>query len=379
MKNRRHTHVPVPSAPWLGSGRWCPANLCVFLFLLCPYFCSGQTRQSLTGTWMGVHTEMDSNSTCVLPTYIRLTADSVYELGMVDGSARPLKSTWAIDGEQVRLDTIHFAPRLVRAQNGLLRIGGLWPMVFRQFKDTPIDSVSTYRQLSGRVWQSDNLTVYLYPDGQASLDNRVTQQRTVHFWRLATFERSVFLVVFGSPHNREGGYQPLWQVTQVLPSQLQAIGWNGCSVGPETFRMVRSIEPDERIRPAGWQPCVTCFMPLSQSARLNLTARQFEINQILARNYQPVPVKGQSGLLTISFVVNCAGESGLFSVKGFDDDYCPKTFDTLLTSQLLAICRNVLATTAFLYPGKDPVQPASDMAVSLTVRLKDGHITDILP
>ncbi|SOD95279.1 hypothetical protein [Spirosoma fluviale] len=376
MKNRPHTVHPFQSARWLRAGRWC---LYFSLFILHSSLTKGQTREQLTGTWIGVHTELDTNFNCPLPTYIRLSADSSYQLGMVDGSANAKKSTWAIEGDRVRLDTIHFAPRLVNVQDNLLRIGTTFPMVFRRFSDVALDSASTYRQLNGRIWQSDNLTVYLYANGQVSLENPITRQRTAHFWRLATFGKSVFLVVSGNQYNREGGYKPLWQITNVRPNQMQAIGWNGCAVAMETFRLVRNLSPNETSQAIGFQTCSACFQPLWQTTRLSQTARQYELNQLLTTYYQPVSQKEQSGLLTIKFVVNCAGQSGLFEVKGVGEDYCPKVFDSQLTTQLLTLCRNHLAVNSFLHPGKASAEQTYDTAVSLTLRLKDGQITDILP
>jgi hypothetical protein len=378
MKNKSHTLYPFQSARWLRAGRWCLAGLCFSIFFLHSLFTNGQTREQLTGTWIGVHTELDTNF-CPLPTYIKLDTDSTYQLGLVDGSARALTSTWALEGDRVRLDTIHFAPRLVTVQDELLRIGTTFPMVFRRFSDVALDSASTYRQLSGRIWQSDNLTVYLYANGQVGLENSVTKQRTAHFWRLATFGQSVFLVVFGNQYNSRGGYKPLWQITSVLPNQMQAIGWNGCAAATETFRLVHNLSPSETCQPTGFQTCSACFQPLWQTTQLSQTAQQYELNHLLINHYQPVSQKDQSGLLTIKFVVNCAGQSGLFEVKGFGDDYCPKAFDSRLTNRLLTLCRNYVATNAFLHPGKDPAEPTNDTAVSLTFRLKDGHITDILP
>ena len=379
MKRIRLILSFTQSACWLRLGRQCLTGLFYLFFILHSLRTNGQAREQLIGTWIGVHTELDTNFTCPLPTYIRLSADSVYQLGMVDGSASPLQSTWAIEGERVRLDTIHFEPRMVTVQGGLLRIGTTFPMVFRRFTPVPVDSASTYRQLSGRVWQSDKQTVYLYANGQASLENSLTKQRTAHFWRLALVDQSVFLVISGNQHNRGGGYKPLWQITAVLPKQMQIIGWNGYAVATETFRLVRTVTPGETHQPTGFQVCSSCFMASWQSTRFNQTSRLYELNQLLTRYYQPVATSGQSGLLTLSFVVNCAGQSGLFEAKGFGDDYCPKAFDNLITNQLLTICRNYLTADSFLHLGYDSAGQINDTAVSLTVRLKDGHITDILP
>ena len=189
-------------------------RILIIIFYLAgwPGFVRAQTitPEQLVGTWIGVHSEWDTDLFCPLGTYIRLDADSTYHLGMVDGSAARLTSTWAAHGDSVRLDTIHYAPRLVRLQNNLLRIGTFYPMVFRKFNAIPIDSARAYQQLNGRVWQSDSLTISLYANGQASVENPTTHQRTAHFWRLARFGLSVFLVIRGNQHNQDSGYKPLW-------------------------------------------------------------------------------------------------------------------------------------------------------------------------
>ena len=364
--------------------RWRLFLMAPFLLLTLHSFLLAQSisQEQLTGTWIGVNIEWDTDFSCSLPTYIQLDADSAYHLGMVDGSAKEHTSTWAVHDERVRLDTIHFAPKLITLQNDLLSIGTNAPMVFRRFSDIPVDSSSTARQLSGHVWQSANLIIYLYENGQVSLENPATKQRTAHFWRLARFGQSVFLVIRGNQYNRDSGYKPLWQISNVSPKQMQAIGWNGCVVSTETFRLVRSIPPGDSCRPSGFQTCDNCFRRMWYETPLTRSAKRYDINQLFTKQYQPVEQVGQSGLVHIEFVVNCEGERGLFELSGFDDAYCPKTFDARITSQLLAICRDYVATDSSLRASNKPDTPdvrLQDVFVSLTFRLKDGRLTDILP
>ena len=337
------------------------------------------TREQLTGTWIGVHSEWDADFVCPLPTYIHLNADGVYVLGMVDKSAEPIRSTWAIQGDSVRLDTIRYAPGLVQIQDDLLRIGTYYPMVFRRFNNVPLDSASVNRQLTGKVWQSDSLIVTLYANGRVSLENRLTKQRTAHFWQLAAFRQSVFLVIRGNQHNRDSGYKPMWQLTGSSANQWQAIGWNGRNVATETFRLVRALTPGDSCRPSGFQTCDNCFRRMWYNVSLSHSYRLFELKQRVTNRYVPVSVPGQSGLVRIRLVVNCAGEMGRPEVAGFGEDYCPKLFDVRLTDQLLALCREQVATDASLRISGQPDARPQDAAVSITFRLKDGHVTDILP
>lgn len=355
------------------------------LLLLCLVSWSGSvwaqtpTREQLTGTWIGVHTEWDTDFFCALSTYIQLDNDSTYHLGMVDGSAPEFTSTWSIQGDMVRLDTIHFAPRLVRVQGDLLHIGTNYPMTFRKFTTVEIDSVNAHQQLDGRVWQSDSLTIYLYANEQASLENQATKQRTAHFWKLARFGSSVFLVIHGNQYERNSSYKALWQLSNVSAKQMQAIGWNGRKIATETFQFVRHLAPGDSCIPSGFQTCDNCFQRIWHTTSLNHSEERYRLNQLVSKHYQPVIKAGQSGLVNIEFAVNCQGESGLYTVSGFDNDYCPKLFDSKITSQLLIICRDRIAKDAALRTSNEPDTSPQDVAVSLTFRFRDGQLTDILP
>ena len=357
---------------------------CLFL-LLClsgwPGFVQSQTptREQLTGTWIGVHTEWDMDFFCALPTYIQLDNDSTYHLGMVDGSASELTSTWAVSGDRIRLDTIHYAPRLVRIQGDLLRIGTNYPMTFRRFTSVEIDSVNAHQQLNGRVWQSDSLTISLYANGQASLENRSTKQRTAHFWKLTRFGTSVFLVIRGNQYNRDSGYKPLWQLSNVASKQMQAIGWNGRTVSTETFRFVRNLALGDSCLPNVFQTCRTCFDRTWYTTSLNHSEERYTLNQLISKYHRPESQAGQSGLVKIEFVVNCQGESGLYTISSVGDDYCPKIFDSRITNQLLTICREHIATNPVLRTNDKPGTDAQDVAVSLTFRFRNGQLIDILP
>lgn len=337
------------------------------------------TSAPLAGTWIGVHSEWDTDVFCPLPTYLQFDADGQYRLGLVDGSATPIRSTWAVQNDTVRLDTVHYAPGLITVQNGLLRIGKFYPMTFRLFTDVPLDSALVQQQLAGRVWQSDSSTVALFADGRVTIENRTTKQRTAHFWRLARFGSSVFLVIRGNQYDRNRDYTPLWQLTEITPMAFRAVGWNSRAVATETFRQVRTIRASESAQPGGFQTCSNCFTPAFFAMNPGRSARRYDLLQLVAQHYQPVVLPGQSGLLRISFVVNCQGESGRYELTGLDTDYCPKTFDVRITGQLLAFCRNYVATDATLRESDQPDNRPNDIAVLLTFRLTDGRITDLLP
>lgn len=353
--------------------------LCAIIFLYSSIVhAQTPTREQLTGTWFGVHTEWDDDNFCTLPIYLRLEADNSYQLGLIDGSANRPRSTWSVQGDSVRLDTIRYAPGLVRLQNDLLHIGILEPMVFRRFQPISLDSAKVFQRLNGRIWQSDSLRISLFDNGRAALENLLTKQRTAHFWRLARFDTSVILVVWGNAHNRESGYKALWQLVNSSANQLQLINWNGREIATESFRLVRALTPNDIYQPTGFQTCANCFGPFWNIVSVNQPDKRYELRQMVEKQYQPVQEVGQSGLLAIKFVVNCAGQVGPMAVKGFGDDYCPKVFTTQLVDQFLKICRDHISKSDFIRPNTENTPPY-DITVSLTFRLKDGQLLDILP
>jgi len=345
------------------------------LFIL--HFPSANAQQ-LAGTWIGVHVEWDTDVFCPLSTYLKLDTDGSYTLGMIEGSANPVRATWAVQNDTVRLDTVHYAPGLVTTENGVLRIGKMYPMVFRQFADVPLDSAAAQKQLMGQVWQSDSSTVALFADGRATIENRTTKQRTAHFWRLARFDSSVFLVIRGNQYDQDANYKPLWQVVESKPNAFRAVGWTGRAVGIQTFRLVRALTPADSAKPNGFQTCTNCFTQAFFAVSPGRSARRYEILQLLTKQQQSA-LPGQSGLVRIAFVVNCQGESGHYELACLDTDYCPKTFDTRITDPLLTFCRNYVATDATLRePNRSGDRP-NDAFVTLTFRLIDGRVTDLLP
>lgn len=337
------------------------------------------TSSQLSGTWIGVHAEQHPGIYCPLPTFLKLDPNGAYVLGMVDGSATSIPSTWAVEGDSVRLDTIHFAPRSISLPNGLLRIGQTIPMTFRPFQDIPLDSARVYKQLSGTIWQTDSLVVALYANGKVSLENPISKRRTVHFWRLARFGKSIFLVIRGNQYHQDGGYKPLWQVAQATPKQIQLVGWNGHEVVRFPMAFLRSLPSNALCEPADFQACNNCFTPLWNTISTSRGQNHYDILQLIHTHYQPVDEPDESGLIRIRFVVNCEGQKGMFQLNSVGDDYCPRLFNARITNQLLAICREHIANDPALREPDYPGGPPADATVSLTFRLKHGRITDLLP
>ncbi|MBC8156381.1 MAG: hypothetical protein H7Z72_26135 [Bacteroidetes bacterium] len=203
--------------------------------VLCGWSALGQlpTREGLTGTWIGVHTEFAKGLYCPLPAYLDLQSNGTYRFGLIDESAPARTTTWAIAGDTLRLFDLFYTPELVTLLADTLRLGVAYPMTFRRFQDIPVDSATVQKALVNHVWQTDSLTVHFHDSGRVCLENRTTGQRTVHYWRLSRRGQSVFVVMQGSQHKTGGAYKSLWQLV-ALPetqgvtaaTQFQATHWN---------------------------------------------------------------------------------------------------------------------------------------------------------
>lgn len=84
--------------------------------------------------------------------------------------------------------------------------------------------------------------------------------------------------------------------------------------------------------------------------------------------------QGQTGYITIRFLINCKGDTGRFRVTEMDFDLKPKKFDTKITQQILAITKELDGWKAL-----ERWENTWDVQQYLTFRFEDGILTDILP
>lgn len=100
-----------------------------------------------------------------------------------------------------------------------------------------------------------------------------------------------------------------------------------------------------------------------------------EIEQYFKRNYhQPVQTAGQTGYLTIRFIINCSGKTGRFRMNELDDKYQPYKFDTSISSQLMTLTKGLKNWQPARY--KDKIY---DSYQYITFKLKKGTIECVLP
>ncbi len=348
---------------------------CTLLIIHCPLNpVSAQSANVISGTWIGVHAEWENTFFCPLPTYLDLRADSTLHLGMTDNTAPAKTARWSLQHDTLRLDSLVYPPKLWRVNGDLLRLGLLYPMVFRRLTDVPLDAESAHKQLVGRVWQTDSLIYYFYDTGKVCLENLRTSEKTVHCWQTVQRGPSVFLTMRGNRYTCDGNYKPLWQLTNLAAGQFSAIGWQGRGVADVPFRFVRALVAGDSCRSTGFQPCDNCLLAMYSMTVTNIHEKAYQVKKILKTQFRAVALPEQSGLIRVQFAVNCRGEAGRFVLVGFSETYAPMTFDPRLTDQLTALCQTQIVPLWQIHDAKDQ---GYDETVRLSIRLKGGAIVDV--
>ena len=351
----------------------------LFIIHSCVAQAQPPTREQLVGTWVGVRLEYDESFYRPNPVYITLGADSTYSLGLIDANSLVRRSTWSINNRTVRLDTSTYALSQWSISQRELRLTGAYPMTFRRLTDYALDSAVVHQVLSGYSWTADSLSYHFHADGSACLKSLKTGNVAIHCWRLAQVGRSIFVVFKGNQIDCDGNFQYPLQITRLSATEIHAEGGGSQANDQLLLRREARLATNSHCEPNGFQPCRTYIFP-----PFNLypyfayrRGRLFEIRQVVEREYKPIALPGQSGLIRFRFVVNCRGEAGRFEMLEVDENYQTCSFDPRIVKQLSSICQTKLSGWEPGKPngGTEPV----DTICLLTFRLKDGLLTEIFP
>lgn len=81
-----------------------------------------------------------------------------------------------------------------------------------------------------------------------------------------------------------------------------------------------------------------------------------------------------NGYITIRFVVNCEGKTGIFRIKQVDENYKEKELDKNLSDQLLDFTKNLVG-----WIPKEINGQKADYYQYLTFKIEHGKVSEILP
>ena len=98
------------------------------------------------------------------------------------------------------------------------------------------------------------------------------------------------------------------------------------------------------------------------------------LKQHFKDKYEHQDTEGQSGYVTIRFIVNCDGKTGRFRISQMGLDLREKKFENYITDQLLDLTKSLDGWKAL---ERDNL--SLDYYQYLAFKLKDGRLIDILP
>ncbi len=104
------------------------------------------------------------------------------------------------------------------------------------------------------------------------------------------------------------------------------------------------------------------------------TGEKSEIIRIFKERFKSQEKKGESGYITIRFIVNCKRQTGWFRIQEMDNEYNPKKFDKGIVDGLLKITKGL---DGWITGELEKVQ--YDYYQYLTFKMENGLLIDIMP
>lgn len=139
---------------------------------------------------------------------------------------------------------------------------------------------------------------------------------------------------------------------------------------------VGDITFDEKLDDPQFKRCLDerySFQYYNDSKGLQYKGEKIEIE----RKLEAIHLKSNpnsNGYITIRFVVNCEGQTGMFRVQQMNENYEEIAFDNKLTNQLLDFTKKLEGWIPKEYQGKK-----LDYYQYLTFKIENGKVSEILP
>lgn len=107
---------------------------------------------------------------------------------------------------------------------------------------------------------------------------------------------------------------------------------------------------------------------------LQYNGEKIKINEHFRNKLRPREKEGESGFITIRFVVNCEGQTGRYRIQGMDNEYNPKKFSEDLITKLLDLSKQLDGWIPGEYEGR-----RFDYYQYLTFKIENGNVIEIMP
>jgi hypothetical protein len=138
---------------------------------------------------------------------------------------------------------------------------------------------------------------------------------------------------------------------------------------------VGDIAFDEKIDDPNFKVCdeyrIAQYFNFHEGIRYK--GEKVKINEHFKEGFKEEESIHDNGYVTIQFIVNCEGKTGMFRVQGMDFDCKEKEFDKTLTDQLLILTKKLDGWIV------DYKENTFDYHQYLAFKLENGKLTEIMP
>jgi hypothetical protein len=139
---------------------------------------------------------------------------------------------------------------------------------------------------------------------------------------------------------------------------------------------VGDIKYDKTIDDSNFKICDTMSSNqyYSFSEGFRYVGDKSKIIETFRNEYKSNTHQLKTGYITIRFLINCEGKSGLFRIHQMDMNYLPSKFDDNVVNQLLSITKSLDGWVLGEYKGK-----IYDYYQYLTFKIINNKLIEILP
>lgn len=169
----------------------------------------------------------------------------------------------------------------------------------------------------------------------------------------------------------------------LIPLSLFSLVCSAQKYVPENNQDVGNIVFDPKIDDPNFKVCNPgkSYQYYYFSDGLSYKGEKYEILKLWKQTQKPTLNSNETGYISIRFLVNCEGKTGLFRIQQFNSNYEEVSFDTDLVNLTLNFVKKLSGWNTLVYKGNNPEYKGKsfDYYQYLTFKIEQGVVTEILP
>lgn len=331
------------------------------------------------GIWIGNARAIDKDVYQANPYIWDFQEDSLNIIAPLDGGME--KHGWSYESRNLSIDTFEYSEAQLLLTQDQFRLGAYY---FKNFNRpaavaTLPDTLSIIQILEGKNWKTRDHLYRFERKGKLLMLPKRESEAYQYCWRIRQYDQYIFLIKSGTPDGNCNEYvQYLEQLVSFSPDYFTTHVWENGKMIERRYEYVKEASPEYITH--SFQVCNPYLYMYAPWHRYYYKGTFYKggiytIEKKIEEQYQAVYKEGQTGLIRIRFIVNCAGQAGQFEMLQLDNNYQAFTFDTAISEQLFKITKELQDWI----PGKNDIGIPIDTYRILTYRLKNGKVVDIFP